>query len=113
MLSKTGLLHSARARSWERQTAKCETKIENQAEPLEAMAHSVKTQIEQLVRRCEKPNWGTVELRETCPSPCSVHVELESVGVLHVVVQLEIERIPAPGAGGNHRHGCWEKNRDR
>src|SRR5208282_399162 len=60
------------------------------------MAHRVKAQIQQLVRRSEQPNRRAMEVRKTRPRPCCVDVEIEGAWVLHVVVQLEIERIAAP-----------------
>ncbi len=80
MLSKTGLLHSAAAVDGSGGTAKCETKIENQAEPLEAMAHRVKTQIKQLVGQAEEPNWAHLGTERDVPEPSSIHIEVEGWG---------------------------------
>ena len=76
--------------------------IENQAKPLEAVAHSVKTQIQQLVRRSQKPDWSTLKRGETCPVPCGIHIEVEGVGFSTLwcnsrLIPLRLQ------AGGNHR----------
>ena len=78
--------------------AKCEYKVKNQAEPIETMAHRVKTQIKQLVGQTEEPNGHTLELREECTSPDTLHVEVESLGVSQVVMQFENDCFAAPTA---------------
>lgn len=78
--------------------AKCECQVENEAEPLKAMAHCVEAEVKQFVGRRHQPKRRTVELSGDCASPGCFNIEVEGVGILNVVMKLKVDSLPAPGA---------------
>ena len=77
---------------------KSEYEIKNQAKPFEAMAHAMQTQINQFVRRSQKPYGNALKRGVICSSPRSTQVEVEGKWVFHVVMQLHVDPTAAPRA---------------